>query len=77
MRLNGLVAEWVAARLGHRERRDLYHSALVVRVPEGRFVIEQAPAWREARSAASSPPVPSASGAQAAPALPLRGALLA
>ena len=30
-----------------RERCDLYHSALEVRVPEGRFVIEQAPAWRD------------------------------
>ena len=47
VRLNGLVAEWVAARLAHRERCDLYHSGLVVRVPEGRFVIEQAPAWRD------------------------------
>src|SRR4029453_2243632 len=26
---------------------DLYHSALEVYVPEGRFVIEQAPAWGE------------------------------
>lgn len=43
VRLNGRVFEAVAARLQRRERRDLYHSALVVRVPEGRFVIEQAP----------------------------------
>lgn len=43
MRLNGRVYEAVAARLGHRPTCDLYHSALVVRVPEGRFVIEQAP----------------------------------
>jgi hypothetical protein len=27
--------------------RDLYHSALHVYVPEGRFVVEQAPAWSE------------------------------
>jgi hypothetical protein len=43
VRLNGRVYEAVAARLGHRPTCDLYHSALVVRVPEGRFVIEQAP----------------------------------
>src|SRR5262245_11403175 len=45
VRLNGLVFEAIAARLGHRSREDLYHSALRVHVPEGRFVIEQAPAW--------------------------------
>ena len=43
VRLNGRVFEFVAARLARRSPRDLYHSALVVRVPEGRFVIEQAP----------------------------------
>lgn len=45
VRLNGLVFEAVAARLQHRGRADLYHSALEVDVPEGRFVIEQTPAW--------------------------------
>ena len=43
VRLNGRVYEAVAARLAHRPTCDLYHSALVVRIPEGRFVIEQAP----------------------------------
>ena len=43
VRLNGRVFEAVAARLEHRPRCDLYHSALEVRVPEGRFVIEMAP----------------------------------
>ena len=43
VRLNGRVFEAVAAALGRRARCDLYHSALEVRVPEGRFVIEQAP----------------------------------
>jgi hypothetical protein len=43
VRLNGRVFEAVASRLGHRPARDLYHSALEVHVPEGRFVIEQAP----------------------------------
>jgi hypothetical protein len=45
VRLNGKVFEAVAARLERRDRCDLYHSALEVRVSEGRFVIEQAPAW--------------------------------
>ena len=45
VRLNGLVFEAVAARLQHRGRADLYHSALELSVPEGRYVIEQAPAW--------------------------------
>jgi hypothetical protein len=43
VRLNGRVFEAVAARLERRAPCDLYHSALEVRVPEGRFVIEQAP----------------------------------
>jgi hypothetical protein len=43
VRLNGRVFEAVVARLERRDRRDLYHSALEVRVPEGRFVIEMAP----------------------------------
>ncbi|HEX2427420.1 MAG TPA: hypothetical protein VHI53_05800 [Gaiellaceae bacterium] len=44
VRLNGRVFELVAAGLARRPRYDLYHSALEVEVPEGRFVIEQAPA---------------------------------
>lgn len=43
VRLNGRVFEAVAARLERRAPRDLYHSALEVRVSEGRYVIEQAP----------------------------------
>ena len=43
VRLNGRVFEAVAARVGRRPPCDLYHSALEARVPEGRFVIEQAP----------------------------------
>jgi hypothetical protein len=46
VRLNGRVFEAVAARRSHRVRCDLYHSALVVQLPEGRFVVEQAPAQR-------------------------------
>ena len=45
VRLNGLVFEAVAAAVARRERLDLYHSALIVTEPEGRFVVEQAPAW--------------------------------
>lgn len=45
MRLNGRVAEAVAARLARRPPRDLYHSALEVRVAGARHVIEMAPAW--------------------------------
>ena len=44
VRLNGRLYELVAARVERRGRRDLYHSALVVRASAGRFVIEQAPA---------------------------------
>jgi hypothetical protein len=42
VRLNGRVYEAVKAHRERRRRFDLYHSALVVRVPEGRFVIETA-----------------------------------
>ncbi len=45
VRLNGRVFEAVAATIGRRRRCALYHSALEIRTPEGRFVIEQAPAW--------------------------------
>jgi hypothetical protein len=34
-------------RLAHRDRCDVYHSALELQVGEGRFAIEQAPAWSE------------------------------
>jgi hypothetical protein len=44
VRLNGRAFEAATARLKHRSACDLYHSALVVRLPAvGRFVIEQAP----------------------------------
>lgn len=43
VRLNGRIFEAVAARLERREPCDLYHAALEVHVPAGRFVIEQAP----------------------------------
>jgi hypothetical protein len=43
VRLNGRVYEALTARLQRRPARDLYHSALQVELPEGTFVIEQAP----------------------------------
>jgi hypothetical protein len=46
VRLNGRVFEALAARVQRRERCDLYHAALEVRVPEGLYVIEQAPVGR-------------------------------
>jgi hypothetical protein len=43
VRLNGLVFEWVVARLERRAACDLYHTALEVRAGSGRFVIEMTP----------------------------------
>jgi hypothetical protein len=43
VRLNGRIFEAIMARIEKRPTKDLYHSALVIRVPEGEFVIEQAP----------------------------------
>lgn len=51
VRLNGRIYEAIHALLERRRPLDLYHSALEVRVPEGRFVIENA--W----------PIPDADGA--------------
>jgi hypothetical protein len=47
VRWNGRIFEWAAAAIDRRNRCALYHSALVVGVPEATFVIEQAPAWRD------------------------------
>jgi hypothetical protein len=43
VRFNGRAFEAVVARVERRSRCDLYHSALQVNVPAGRFVIEMAP----------------------------------
>jgi hypothetical protein len=43
VRTCGRVYEALAARLQRRRPRDLYHAALHVELPEGTFVIEQAP----------------------------------
>jgi hypothetical protein len=47
VRLSGRLYEALAARLQGRARRDLYHSALEVRVGADRHVIEMAPVWNE------------------------------
>lgn len=46
VRLNGRVFEAIAAQIDRRDRCDLYHSALIVRAPEGMYVIEQGPVWQ-------------------------------
>jgi hypothetical protein len=43
VRVSGKVFEKVSALVQRRRSYDLYHSALAVTVPEGRFVIEMAP----------------------------------
>jgi hypothetical protein len=43
VRLNGRLYEALTARMQRRPAYDLYHSALQVKLPEGTFVIEQAP----------------------------------
>ena len=43
VRLNGRAYEALVARFERRPACDLYHSALQVEVPGGKFVIEQAP----------------------------------
>jgi hypothetical protein len=42
VRLNGRVYEAVTAAIDRRARYDLYHSALVLTLPAGEFVVEQA-----------------------------------
>jgi hypothetical protein len=44
VRFNGRVYEALIATIERRERSDLYHSALEVRAPDGRYVIEMTPA---------------------------------
>lgn len=40
VRLNGLIYEAIQARLRGREPLDLYHTALAVRLPESRYIVE-------------------------------------
>ncbi len=44
VKLSGKLFEAISARIYRRHPCDVYHSALVVVAPEGRFVIEQTPA---------------------------------
>jgi hypothetical protein len=43
VRTSGKIFEGLSALVQRRRACDLYHSALVVSIPEGRFVIEMAP----------------------------------
>jgi hypothetical protein len=45
VRWSGRLYEAIAARRGHREPCDLYHSALQIHLGGDRFVIEMAPVW--------------------------------
>lgn len=40
VRMNGRIYEWVVASTRGRRPLDLYHTAMRVQVPEGRFVVE-------------------------------------
>jgi hypothetical protein len=40
VRVNGRIYESVKARAEHRKPLDLYHTALEIRVPEGRYTVE-------------------------------------
>jgi hypothetical protein len=61
VRMNGRIYEAISAWRGNASRRDLYHSALIVTVPAGQFVIEQS--WpipsgdREQRGVVAEGPV--------------------
>jgi hypothetical protein len=44
VRINGRIYEEISSWLERRRPCDLYHSGLELRVPEGRYVIEQTPA---------------------------------
>ena len=45
VRWSGRRYEALAARVSHRDRSDLFHSALLVRVDGSQFAIEMAPVW--------------------------------
>ena len=46
VRWNGRIFEALVARRDHRKPQALYHSALVVRLDNDRYVIEMTPAWQ-------------------------------
>jgi hypothetical protein len=43
VRCNGIVYEAIAAAIARRSRRDIFHAALIVTTPSGRFTIEMTP----------------------------------
>ena len=43
VRLNGMVYEAISALITRRPRRDIFHTALIITVPSGRFTIEMTP----------------------------------
>ena len=60
VRLNGKVFEALVSLLERRRPLDIYHSALVVHLPEGRYTIESAPvpdADAQARGVVAGGPV--------------------
>jgi hypothetical protein len=60
VRISGELYEAASARLQRRASCDLYHSALEIQVPEGRFVVEQTPvpdAHRQRRGVVAQGPV--------------------
>jgi hypothetical protein len=71
------VFEAVVARLERRGRHDLYHSALEVQVPHGRFVIEQAPVWRQHEERGVVAEGGPSTSLESPPALPIRDPMLA
>ena len=60
VRLSGALFELLSALVQRRRRCDLYHSALIVHVPDGRYIVEQAPVpdqHRERRGVVAEGPV--------------------
>jgi hypothetical protein len=43
VRFNGVVYEAISALITRRPRRDIFHTALIITVPSGRFTIEMTP----------------------------------
>jgi hypothetical protein len=43
VRTSGRIFESLAALVARRQQQDLFHSALLIDVPEGRYIIEMAP----------------------------------
>lgn len=43
VRFNGIVYEAICARIQRRPRCDIYHSALAIHLPRGRYMVEMTP----------------------------------